>query len=155
MGCYKLAFVIERYFKFGGLQRDMRRFAVACAKKGHDVTIFTGHWDGPPEPAVKIESVNFKSLTNHGTIKKIEEFVETPARRTVSLARQRPGGIVFFGDGHRADTRRCRTVHAHVRRKTTTANAKRRRGILESGISPGRADVRASVQKRTQGKVLK
>ncbi len=77
MGSYKLAFVIERYFEFGGLQRNMLRFALACAKQGHDVTVFTGRWEGPLEPPVKVEIVDFAAWTNHGMIKKIEAFVGT------------------------------------------------------------------------------
>ncbi|RKY06478.1 MAG: glycosyltransferase family 1 protein [Planctomycetota bacterium] len=72
---YKLAFVIERYFEFGGLQRNMRRLAVACAKEGHAVTIFTGRWNGPPEPRVNVEIVDFKAWSNHQTIKKMDHFV--------------------------------------------------------------------------------
>jgi UDP-glucose:(heptosyl)LPS alpha-1,3-glucosyltransferase len=77
MAPYKLAFVIERYFEFGGLQRDMRRMAGACAKEGHDVTAFTRRWEGPAEPEVKVETTDFQAWTNHGTIRKME----TLARR--------------------------------------------------------------------------
>lgn len=77
MAQYQLAFVIERYFEFGGLQRNMRRLAAACANEGHAVTVFTGWWDGPPEPLVKVEVIDLKSLSNHGTIKRIENFVKT------------------------------------------------------------------------------
>ena len=75
MAPYKLAFIIERYCEFGGLQRDMRGFAVACASEGHDVTVFTSRWDGQPEPSVQIEIVDFRMLSNHRTIKKNEDFV--------------------------------------------------------------------------------
>ena len=72
---YKLAFLIERYFEFGGLQRDMRQMATACAREGHDVTVFTRQWKGPTEPEVKIEETDFQAWTNHGTIRKMETFV--------------------------------------------------------------------------------
>ena len=74
---YKLAFVIERYFEFGGLQRNMRQFAVACANAGHAVTVFTGRWDGPGEPSIDIEIVGFKAWSNHRTLKKMEDFVRS------------------------------------------------------------------------------
>ncbi|MEN8128098.1 MAG: glycosyltransferase family 4 protein [Planctomycetota bacterium] len=72
---YKLAFVIERYFEFGGLQRNMRRLALACAGQGHAVTVFTGRWEGPDEPSINIEIINFKAFSNHGTIRKMQRFV--------------------------------------------------------------------------------
>jgi len=72
---YKLAFVIERYFEFGGLQRDMRRFALACAQSGHGVTVFTGQWDGSDEPMLNVQIIDFRMPSNHGTMKKLEDFV--------------------------------------------------------------------------------
>ena len=74
---YKLAFVIERYFEFGGLQRDMRRFALVCAREGHAATVFTNRWDGPTEPELNIEIIDFKACSNHQTVKNIENFVQT------------------------------------------------------------------------------
>jgi len=72
---YKLAFIIERYFEFGGLQRNMRQFALACATQGHDVTVFTGRWDGPDEPTLNVQTVDWNMPSNHGTIRKMEAFV--------------------------------------------------------------------------------
>ena len=98
---YKLAFVIERYFEFGGLQRDMRRFALACAKKGHDVTIFTRQWKGQQEPLLKVEVVEFKAWSNHGTIKKMESLVRTLRQKSefdCITGFNRIGGLdVYFG----------------------------------------------------------
>ncbi len=44
----KFAFVIFKYFPFGGAQRDMMRIARECVKLGHTVHIFTLSWEGPP-----------------------------------------------------------------------------------------------------------
>lgn len=101
MATYKLAFVIERYFEFGGLQRDMRRFALACAEKGHDVTIFTRQWKGPQEPLLKVEVIEIKAWSNHGTIRKMEDFVRTLRQRNefdCIIGFNRVGGLdVYFG----------------------------------------------------------
>ncbi|MEN6384135.1 MAG: glycosyltransferase family 4 protein [Phycisphaerales bacterium] len=75
MTIYKLAFIIERYFEFGGLQRDMRRLALACAKQGHEVTVYTNEWNGPQEPSINVKIINARMSSNHRTIKKIEDFV--------------------------------------------------------------------------------
>jgi UDP-glucose:(heptosyl)LPS alpha-1,3-glucosyltransferase len=101
MAQYKLAFIIERYFEFGGLQRDMRRFAIACAQAGHNVTVFTGEWDGPDEPLLNVEIIDFRMSSNHQTIKKIEDFVYN-LRRTNKFdcitGFNRVGGLdVYFG----------------------------------------------------------
>jgi UDP-glucose:(heptosyl)LPS alpha-1,3-glucosyltransferase len=79
----------------------MRRFAVACAQAGHAVTIFTRRWDGPEEPLLKIETVNFKVGSNHGTIKKMARFVRTLRQSNTFdciTGFNRVGGLdVYFG----------------------------------------------------------
>jgi UDP-glucose:(heptosyl)LPS alpha-1,3-glucosyltransferase len=42
----KLAIAIFRYFPFGGLQRDMKFIAEEAIKRGHQITIFCGDWQG-------------------------------------------------------------------------------------------------------------
>jgi UDP-glucose:(heptosyl)LPS alpha-1,3-glucosyltransferase len=100
---YNLAFVIERYFEFGGLQRDMRRFARACAKAGHNVTIFTSVWDGTKEETVKVEFVDFRARSNHRTIRNIERFLHSLRRKNefdCITGFNRVGGldVYFMGD---------------------------------------------------------
>ena len=101
MTTYKLAFIIERYFEFGGLQRDMRRFALACAREGHDVTVFTNRWEGSQEPLIAIEIIDIRMSSNHRTIKKIEDFVYDLRRENkfdCITGFNRIGGLdVYFG----------------------------------------------------------
>lgn len=101
MTTYKLAFIIERYFEFGGLQRDMRRFALACAREGHDVTVFTNRWEGSQEPLIAIEIIDIRMSSNHRTIKKIEDFVYDLRRENkfdCITGFNRVGGLdVYFG----------------------------------------------------------
>ncbi|MGH1470514.1 MAG: glycosyltransferase family 4 protein [Cellvibrionaceae bacterium] len=42
----KLAFVLFRYFPFGGMQRNMMSIATACLEKGHDVEVICSEWLG-------------------------------------------------------------------------------------------------------------
>ena len=42
----RLAFCLYKYFPYGGLQRDFLRIAETCAKRGHQVTVYTLKWDG-------------------------------------------------------------------------------------------------------------
>lgn len=57
----KFAFLIFKYFPYGGVQRDMLRIARDCAAKGHQVTIYTGRWRGDP-PGENIEVVLLRSF---------------------------------------------------------------------------------------------
>jgi UDP-glucose:(heptosyl)LPS alpha-1,3-glucosyltransferase len=101
MKSYKLAFVIERYFEFGGLQRDMRRFALACATEGHEVTVFTNRWEGSREPSIAVEILNLKKSSNHRTIQQLEAFVtdlRQKNRYDCIIGFNRIGGLdVYFG----------------------------------------------------------
>lgn len=54
------AFVIFRYFSFGGLQRSMKNIAVACIEAGHEVTVFTTEWSGEKIPGVKVVTLKNK-----------------------------------------------------------------------------------------------
>ncbi len=62
---YRLLFAIQRYFEFGGLQRDMLRIANACTSRGHDVHVVTGDWDGPPPESLTVHTIGFGGRTNH------------------------------------------------------------------------------------------
>jgi UDP-glucose:(heptosyl)LPS alpha-1,3-glucosyltransferase len=62
----KFAFVIFKYFPYGGVQRDMLRIARECAARGHDVKIYTGQWHGDrPENKIEVACLPFSGLLNH------------------------------------------------------------------------------------------
>ena len=61
----KLAFVLFKYFPFGGLQRDMLRIAECCRDRGHQVHIFTLSWEGERPPGIQVEVIPIRRLTNH------------------------------------------------------------------------------------------
>lgn len=42
----RLAFILYKYFPFGGLQRDFLRIALTCQARGHDIVVYTMQWDG-------------------------------------------------------------------------------------------------------------
>ena len=71
---YKFAFIIERYFEFGGQQRDMLRFAKATVARGHSVTVFTTSWSGADDPEIAVEIIPAKASSNHKTMRNIERF---------------------------------------------------------------------------------
>ena len=42
----KLAFVLFKYFPYGGLQRDMVCMAAACQELGYEIHVYTLSWQG-------------------------------------------------------------------------------------------------------------
>ena len=42
----QLAFVLYKYFPFGGLQRDFMRIALKCQARGHAIRVYTPIWEG-------------------------------------------------------------------------------------------------------------
>lgn len=72
----KIAFVIDRYFEFGGLQRDCLRMAVACAEKGNEVSVITGKWLGEKPKNIQIIEVATSAFTNVGKISKLKNELE-------------------------------------------------------------------------------
>jgi len=63
----RFAFVIFKYFPFGGVQRDMLRIAQDCAALGHQVDIYTGQWRGekPQHAAIKVKQLTYSGWLNH------------------------------------------------------------------------------------------
>jgi UDP-glucose:(heptosyl)LPS alpha-1,3-glucosyltransferase len=62
----KFAFVIFKYFPFGGVQRDMLRIATDCLSAGHEVVIYTGEWRGDmPDSRIKVRVLPSKGWLNH------------------------------------------------------------------------------------------
>jgi UDP-glucose:(heptosyl)LPS alpha-1,3-glucosyltransferase len=63
----RFAFLIFKYFPYGGVQRDMLRIAEDCAKAGHKVTIYTGEWRGdlPANPNLQVTLFKSAGWSNH------------------------------------------------------------------------------------------
>lgn len=64
--CVKFAFIIFKYFPYGGAQRDMMRIARACVARGHAVKIYTGQWHGDlPAPEIQVAQLPYSGFFNH------------------------------------------------------------------------------------------
>jgi len=61
----QLAFALFHYFPYGGLERDMLAIARTCVARGHDVTIYTGSWQGDKPGDVKVIELGTRGFTNH------------------------------------------------------------------------------------------
>lgn len=86
----RLAFCLYRYFPHGGLARDMRRIASEAARRGHQVDIYTGDWQGDQPDDATVHVLPPGGLSNHG---RAERFVR---RLAPHLAQAAPDRVVGF-----------------------------------------------------------
>jgi len=61
----KLAFILSRYFPYGGLQRNFLRIAERCRDAGHRVVVFTLDWQGPLPAGFTVVPVRVRAVRNH------------------------------------------------------------------------------------------
>jgi UDP-glucose:(heptosyl)LPS alpha-1,3-glucosyltransferase len=61
----KLAFLLYRYFPYGGMQRDFRRFVEELLLRGHVCRIYCHRWDGDVIAGTQLRRVPVKALQNH------------------------------------------------------------------------------------------
>jgi UDP-glucose:(heptosyl)LPS alpha-1,3-glucosyltransferase len=60
-----LGFALFNYFPYGGLERDMLTFARVCRERGHDITIYTGGWQGDKPKDMRLIQFELRSYSNH------------------------------------------------------------------------------------------
>ncbi len=70
----KFAFVLFRYFPFGGMQRNMMSIAKACLDRGHDVEIICSEWLDELSPEFKITCLGVDKSKNNGV--QMEKFFQ-------------------------------------------------------------------------------
>lgn len=61
----KLAFVLFKYFPYGGLQRDMLRIAAACQQLGHEIHVYTLSWQGGIPEGIRVHRLPVRGLRNY------------------------------------------------------------------------------------------
>lgn len=61
----KFAFVLFKYFPYGGLQRKCLSIASACQARGHEVDIYTLSWEGDKPEALNIHIIPINQKRNH------------------------------------------------------------------------------------------
>ncbi len=60
-----IGFALFNYFPYGGLERDMLAIAHACRERGHDITIYTGDWQGDKPADIRVAELALNARTNH------------------------------------------------------------------------------------------
>lgn len=74
----KFAFIIFKYFPFGGMQRDMLRTATELIKRGHAVEIFTMTWQGDVSKNIKVHELPQKAWFNY---QRYQQFIQVTFKR--------------------------------------------------------------------------
>lgn len=70
-----LAFVIARYFPYGGAQRDFLALVEEMSRRGHRISVITSSWEGHMPSDWQLHLCNLKSKTNHGKNIELSEAV--------------------------------------------------------------------------------
>jgi len=96
----QLAFVLYKYFPFGGLQRDFMRIAQVCQSRGHRIRVYTLIWDGPVPAGFEVVVARVKALSNHRRNEKFTRWVQAdlsqrPVDRIVGFNKM-PGLDVYY-----------------------------------------------------------
>ena len=86
----RVAFVLFRYFAFGGMQRDMLAAALECAGRGHEVTVFCYRWEGVRPEGIEVEVIAVAGSANHVRARRFDEALQ---RR---LRAGRPDAVIGF-----------------------------------------------------------
>ena len=96
----KLLLALFKYFPSGGLQKDTLRFAEEAIRRGHDVSLLTTSWDGPPPPPqLEIIRCSVHGLNNHSRMDDFaHKFLEIKNQRDfdITLAMNRIPGADFY-----------------------------------------------------------
>ncbi|BAN50967.1 glycosyltransferase family 4 protein [Metapseudomonas resinovorans] len=96
----QLAFVLYKYFPFGGLQRDFMRIALECQRRGHAIRVYTMIWEGEVPDGFEVLIAPVKALFNHKRNEKFTAWVEAdlarrPVERVIGFNKM-PGLDVYY-----------------------------------------------------------
>ncbi|WP_252088508.1 glycosyltransferase family 4 protein [Pseudomonas sp. MWU13-3659] len=100
----QLAFVLYKYFPFGGLQRDFMRIALECQKRGHQIRVYTLIWEGDIPPGFEVLVAPVKALFNHRRNEKLSAWMEAdlkkrPVDRLVGFNKMPGLDVYYAADG--------------------------------------------------------
>lgn len=91
-----LAFCLFKYFPFGGLERLFFQIASETVKRGHQIEVFTMHWDGPKPFPITILSP--RGFSNHSRALNFSRQVKEHLHRFDAVIgfNKMPGLDVYF-----------------------------------------------------------
>lgn len=96
----QLAFILYKYFPFGGLQRDFMRIALECQQRGHAIRVYSMFWEGEIPAGFEVLIAPVKALFNHTRNERFTAWVQADlARRPVDRVigfNKMPGLDVYY-----------------------------------------------------------
>ncbi|NWB86615.1 MULTISPECIES: glycosyltransferase family 4 protein [Pseudomonas] len=100
----QLAFVLYKYFPFGGLQRDFMRIALECQQRGHQIRVYSLFWEGDIPPGFEVVMVPVKALFNHRRYARFSAWVKAdlakrPVARLIGFNKMPDLDVYYAADG--------------------------------------------------------
>ncbi|NQD92583.1 glycosyltransferase family 4 protein [Pseudomonas sp. CrR25] len=116
----QLAFILYKYFPFGGLQRDFLRIALECQRRGHAIRVYTPIWEGEVPAGFEVVRVPVKALFNHRRNEKLTAWVQAdlaarPVDRLIGFNKMPGLDVYYAADGCFED--KARTLRNPLYRK--------------------------------------
>lgn len=110
----QLAFVLYKYFPFGGLQRDFMRIALECQQRGHQIRVYTLIWEGDIPQGFDVRIGPVKAFSNHRRNEKFHRWLhadmqQQPVDRVIGFNKMAGLDFYYAADGcyeHKAQTQR-------------------------------------------------
>ncbi|MCQ4346319.1 glycosyltransferase family 4 protein [Pseudomonas stutzeri] len=100
----QLAFVLYKYFPFGGLQRDFLRIAQECQRRGHAIRVYTPIWEGEVPAGFDVRVAPIRAFFNHNRNEKFSawlaaELAREPVDRVVGFNKMPGLDVYYAADG--------------------------------------------------------
>lgn len=100
----QLAFVLYKYFPFGGLQRDFMRIALECQQRGHQIRVYTLIWEGDVPPGFEVLVAPVKAMFNHRRNEKLSAWMDAdlakrPVDRLIGFNKMPGLDVYYAADG--------------------------------------------------------
>lgn len=86
----RLAFVLYKYFPYGGMQRDFKRFVQESQKLGHHCRVYYISWQGEVIAGAELRQVPVSAMSNHRRNVRFSQWVHS------DLARDPVDGVIGF-----------------------------------------------------------
>ncbi|MGL4315191.1 MAG: glycosyltransferase family 4 protein [Pseudomonas sp.] len=113
----QLAFVLYKYFPFGGLQRDFMRIALECQQRGHAIRVYTPIWEGEVPAGFDVRVAPIKALFNHHRNEKFSawlaaDLARDPVDRLIGFNKMPGLDVYYAADGCYED--KAQTLRAPI-----------------------------------------
>ena len=113
----RLAFILYKYFPFGGLQRDFMRIALECQQRGHAIRVYAPIWEGEVPAGFDVRIAPVKALFNHRRNQKFSawlaaDLARDPVDRVVGFNKMPGLDVYYAADGCYED--KAQTLRAPI-----------------------------------------